>query len=400
VKAVQLVTDTVDARVLTDPQTSPEELEKWIRDGLQPELAKLREKDIFEEMPVSQVPSGAKILPAKVVLTKKPQDPGSVDAGDPLSEWRAKARVVACGNHEQGTFGHDPENTSTNPSIEAIRWSASCLARNPDWTGLVLDVTAAFLNAEMDDEQTFVRPPGVLSRVGLQEEGKVWRLRKVLYGLRKGPRLWEACRNGELNGKRFGVAGHEYWLDPLDSGVWAVRDAVDSGSFHGIFDMYVDDGLIVGPIGMCRALAEMLVTLWELKLQGFLECNELQCGQTVQVGDTAVKVQSEVPFLGMVIRRSHEGVWLHQNPWVQSELAKRGWECMRGSMSLPEIIEGQTEPVVRDEAYGADLLQAQSQAIGTGLQDILHLYGDASLAPGASRSRRSRGECDDVPGWF
>ncbi|CAE7437106.1 RE2 [Symbiodinium sp. CCMP2592] len=419
VKVAQLVIDTIDARVLSDPQTPADEKLKWVNEGLSSELQTLYAKEIYEEWDEADVPPGATVLPSKVVLTKKPvQDDAEADINEPLSTWRAKARIVV--------------------------WSATCLAGNPSWTGLVLDITAAFLNAKMDNEHTFVRPPKVLSREGLVEPSKVWRLRRLLYGLRKGPKLWEACRNEELDGKTFaGEGGAMYFLDPISSGVWAIRKKGEPQSFCGIFDMYVDDGVIVGPVALlCKALAELLLSIWQLKIQGFLPSDELEIGAKVQVGDKQVAVRKELQFLGVVIKRTGEGVALLQHSWVDTELERRGWATFKGACNLPEIVEGQTEPAPRDDAYGADLHRAQSEVgslfwlglrsrpdllatigalscmgtvgprrtyklatnvwryvagtrdkvlffkAGTNLNKAkLGIYGDASLAPVASRSR-------------
>ncbi|CAE7496920.1 unnamed protein product [Symbiodinium sp. CCMP2456] len=347
VEVAQLVTDTIDARVLSDPKTPVDEKWKWVNEGLKPELETLQAKEIYDEWDEADLPLGWKVLPAKVVLTKKPlQDDAVVDPTDPLSSWRAKARIVVCGNHEQNTVGHDPDNASANPAIEHIRWSAACLASNSSWTALVLDIMAAFLNAAMDNDTTFVRLP------------------KVLLGI------------------------------------------------------------------------------WQMKIQGFLPSDGLKVGSTVQVGDKQVPVRQELQFLGMVIRRTEEGVALHQHPWIETELERRGWTMVKGAANLPEVVEGQTEPAPRDDAYAADLHRAQSEVgslfwvglrtrpdvlatvgalscmstvdprktyklatqvwrylagtrdkvlffkAGGDLQEArLSVFGDASLAPGASRSR-------------
>ena len=65
-----------------------------------------------------------------------------------LKSWQAKVRLVVCGNWEKGTTPHAPENQSLNRA-EAIRIAASLLARHQDWTGLVLDTSAAFLHAKI-----------------------------------------------------------------------------------------------------------------------------------------------------------------------------------------------------------------------------------------------------------
>ncbi|CAE7336713.1 unnamed protein product, partial [Symbiodinium sp. CCMP2592] len=391
VKVAQLVTDTIDARILSDPKTPADEKLKWINEGLKPELQTLQQKGIYDEWDEADIPSGAKVLPSKVVLTKKPLDnDAEVDPAEPLSTWRAKARIVVCGNYEQNTVGHDPDNASANPAIEHIRWSATCLASNPSWTGLVLDVTAAFLNAKMDND----------------------------------------------------AEGTTFFLDPVSSGVWAIRKQGEPQSFFGAFDMYVDDGLIVGPVSLCQALAEVLLKTWQMKIQGFLPSDGLKVGEKVQVGDKQVPIRQELQFLEMVIRRTEEGVSLHQHPWVETELERRGWAAVKGAANLPEVVEGQTVPVTRDDAYGADLHRAQSEigslfwlglrtrpdllatvgalscmstvdprktyklatqvwryvagtrdkvlffrAGGNLQEEKLSIFGDASLAPGASRSR-------------
>ena len=139
------------------------------------------------------------------------------------------------------------------------------------------------------------------------------------------------------------------------------QKAGEPQSFCGVFDMYVDDGLIVGPVDLCRALAEVLLKTWQMKIQWFLPSAELKVGQKVQIGDKQVPVRQELQFLGMVIRRTEEGVALHQQPWVETELERRGWTAVKGAANLPEVVEGQTVPVTRDDAYGAELHRAQSE---------------------------------------
>ena len=112
--------------------------------------------------------------------------------------------------------------------------------------------------------------------------------------------------------------------------------------------MYVDDGLIVGPVGLCQVLAEVLLRIWQMKIQGFVPSEELKVRAMVQVGDKQVPVRQELQFLGMVIRRTEEGVALHQHPWIETELERRGWTTVKGAANLPEVVEGQTDPAPRD----------------------------------------------------
>lgn len=52
-----------------------------------------------------------------------------------------------------------------------------------------LDAVAAFLNCPLD-EVVHCQPPASFSR-----PGQVWRLRRALYGLRRGPHLWHNTMN-------------------------------------------------------------------------------------------------------------------------------------------------------------------------------------------------------------
>ena len=56
------------------------------------------------------------------------------------------------------------------------------------WRGRVGDLTAAFLNAAVD-ETVVVRPPKVVHYAS----PTLWKLEKALYGLRKAPILWHKC---------------------------------------------------------------------------------------------------------------------------------------------------------------------------------------------------------------
>ena len=56
-----------------------------------------------------------------------------------------------------------------------------------------LDVTTAFLHAELIDTEDgiyLIMPPQILINLGLVAPGTIWKLRKVLYGLRSGPKRW------------------------------------------------------------------------------------------------------------------------------------------------------------------------------------------------------------------
>ena len=63
------------------------------------------------------------------------------------------------------------------------------LAAQEGWKVHHMDVKSAFLNGDLKEEVYVRQPPGF---VVAGEEGKVYRLRKALYGLRQAPRAWNA----------------------------------------------------------------------------------------------------------------------------------------------------------------------------------------------------------------
>jgi hypothetical protein len=69
-----------------------------------------------------------------------------------------------------------------------------------------MDVKSAFLNVDLKDEVYVHQPPGFAI---LGKEGKVLRLRKVLYGLRQAPEAWNAKLDSTLKGMGFRQSPHE-----------------------------------------------------------------------------------------------------------------------------------------------------------------------------------------------
>eukprot|EP00971_Amphidinium_carterae_P011543 227163-Amphidinium_carterae.1 len=63
-----------------------------------------------------------------------------------------------------------------------------------------MDISAAFLNAELDPKHIMViRPPGVMVKMGLIGPDDRWVIMKAMYGLRESPRLWEESRDAFLS---------------------------------------------------------------------------------------------------------------------------------------------------------------------------------------------------------
>ena len=237
--------ETVPQTVLWSDDVSEEERAKWFH-GLQTELDTmttgkqvLREvtceeaRDVWGLGSVSELPTP---VPSKLVLTRKP-DVGSLPCETSaaaackaaMGSWKARVRLVACGNYQEDTQAHVLENSSANPSQELLRLLLSMLARHPDWTALVLDISCAFLNAVLGDERVLIRPPPALIKLGLIAPNVLWMALRAIYGLRKAPKLWEEERNRMLDhrvlkqmpGSKFG----DVTLKPLESRAWVMEHA-------------------------------------------------------------------------------------------------------------------------------------------------------------------------------
>jgi hypothetical protein len=85
------------------------------------------------------------------------------------------------------------------------------LAAQEGWRVHHMDVKSAFLNGKLKEE-VYVQQPPSFTVAG--KEDKVYRLRKVLYGLRQALRAWNAKLDATLKKMGFEQRSHEvtmYW---------------------------------------------------------------------------------------------------------------------------------------------------------------------------------------------
>ena len=450
------VTEHEDAGVFFRESTPEWEFQKWL-DGLNQELCSMQQKGVLEEVVQDQ---SMKPVPSKLVLTKKPMEDSEICISDQMGasevadlvskSWRARVRLVACGNYEQGTKAGDPDNYSSNPGQEMFRTLVSMMTRwSTTWTCMVLDISCAFLNAPLDNDPNakpvHILPPSILYKLGLIPKGTVWRAKRAIYGLRRSPKQWEIERNNELTNTVLEPGDNhclgQLTLHELESGAWAVRQA--DGTIAGLLIMYVDDAFIVGSIELCTRIKARLRALWDLKIQGLLHNDhlELRAGDQVDLDGEQVQVKSEVTYLGMQVGRNQSGIFLHQGAWIQSEIRKRSWLHLGSAETLPELDEGKWVPQEKTLEYKEALKDCQSEigslqwlcqrtrpdlcavtgslaslmtvdpkrvldltkrvwryvkgtlnyklhySFNTTWEDKLLCYGDASWAPGASKSR-------------
>ena len=172
----------------TEPDTVQEALNcsEW-KEAMEQEIASLESNDVYE---LVDLPKGKKPVGCKWVFKRKINADGSLE--------RYKARLVAQGFSQ--TKGQDYDETFS-PVIryESVRSIIALAAQK----GLILqqmDVLAAFLNGDLEEEVYMKQPEGFSTK---KDEHKVWKLKKSLYGLKQAPRCWNMTLDNHLKSMGF-----------------------------------------------------------------------------------------------------------------------------------------------------------------------------------------------------
>ena len=185
--------------------------------AMEAELQSLWENEVYD---VVDRPPGKKVIGTKWVLRVKTDSEGNID--------KFKARVVAKGFRQMEGVDFD-ETFAPTVRFESVR-ALIALAASLGWQLDQMDVTTAFLYAKLEEE-TYVDIPEGVAPGG---EGKVWRLRKCLYGLKQSPRMWNMTIDKVLKEMGFSRFTTEH-------GIYVVGEGDD----RVFVALYVDDLLIV-----------------------------------------------------------------------------------------------------------------------------------------------------------
>ena len=115
-------------------------------------------------------------------------------------EYKHKSRLVICGNF--ASWG-EHSTTTTNLDAPLLRLMLS-LACSKETTWSSIDITSAFLNADIhDDDTVLVTPPPILVKMDIVKPKTVWRVKKAIYGIREAPRSWQQERDQKLRDLEF-----------------------------------------------------------------------------------------------------------------------------------------------------------------------------------------------------
>ncbi|GKA66765.1 ribonuclease H-like domain, reverse transcriptase, RNA-dependent DNA polymerase [Tanacetum coccineum] len=171
---------------------------------------------------LTTLPKGHKAIGLKWVFKTKKDANGNI--------IKHKARLVAKGYIQQ--HGIDFEEVFAPVArIETIRLLLA-IAANNKWEVHHLDVKSAFLHGDLKEEVYVTQPEGFIKK---QDQGKVYRLIKALYGLRQAPRAWNIKLDNTLKSLDFKKCA-------LEQAIYT-KTLKDSTLLIGV---YVDDLIITG----------------------------------------------------------------------------------------------------------------------------------------------------------
>ncbi|GJR17050.1 ribonuclease H-like domain, reverse transcriptase, RNA-dependent DNA polymerase [Tanacetum coccineum] len=192
--------------------------QKWI-EAMKVELDSINRNNTWE---LTTLPKGHKAIGLKWVFKTKRDANGNI--------IKHKARLVAKGYIQE--HGIDFEEVFAPVArMETIRLLLA-IAANNKWEVHHLDVKSAFLHGDLKEEVYVTQPEGFIKR---QDNGKVYRLIKALYGLRQAPRAWNIKLDNTLKSLDFKKCA-------LEQAIYT-KKSKDSILLIGV---YVDDLIITG----------------------------------------------------------------------------------------------------------------------------------------------------------
>nr|GEX60086.1 zinc finger, CCHC-type [Tanacetum cinerariifolium] len=160
--------------------------QKWI-EAMKVELDSINRNNTWK---LTTIPKGHKAIGLKWVFKTKKDANGNI--------VKHKARLVAKGYIQK--HGIDFEEVFAPVArMETIRLLLA-IAANNKWEVHHLDVKSAFLHGDLKEEVYVTQPEGFIKK---QDQGKVYRLIKALYGPFQAPRAWNIKLDNTLKSLDF-----------------------------------------------------------------------------------------------------------------------------------------------------------------------------------------------------
>ena len=224
-------------------------------------------------------------LPCQMVFVLKPLTQSQQEENDVHEEYKHKSRLVICGNF--ATWG-EHSTTTTNLDAPLLRLMLS-LACSKETTWSSVDITSAFLNAGIhEDDTVLITPPPILVKMDIVKPNTVWRVKKAIYGLREAPRLWQQERDQKLQDIQFAYNDRSVHLvqSYIHPSLWFIAEGPKASTMGippfdnklrsdewtaqlhqhkilGYVGVYVDDLLIAGPRTLNERLIKAVQSVWK-----------------------------------------------------------------------------------------------------------------------------------------
>ena len=207
--------------------------------------------------------------------------------------------MVGCGNFCQKQEGQDLY--AGGADTVAVRY---VLKRGAEegWTGCVIDIKAAFLNAPLQaedgDKVVVLKPPHLLVKLGYVKSDEYFLVEKPMYGLRQSPRSWCVYRDQVISALKT-KEGRVFVMSVGDPNLWVVYldDQVD-----GFILIYVDDFLIMMSLIGLQDVLDAITSKWEISTPEMI--NE----------------KTSVKYLGMELRKHAKGFIATQENYIRVKI--------------------------------------------------------------------------------
>ena len=277
---------------------------KFWADFSEIEIRKMPEEDALavythEEIMAVMIPKdqqdSQECMTAKYNELKKLQDFNTYEVIDDIGQthitctWvmtrkgeEPRARLTARGFQEDAEF---PSDSPTLQKANLRTILAMTAAKN--WDITATDIKSAFLQGSDLEREVFVKPPREANL-----KGKLWKLRKCLYGLKDASRNWYKKVESKLEKAGFVKSYHDESLFYLTR----------NGQLIGIIGVHVDDFISCGTPEFCNKILPKVLSAFQI---GKLESHKfLYTGFNVVKRDNKVTLDQkdyisriEIPIL-------------------------------------------------------------------------------------------------------
>ena len=216
VRDISVVGDAIEMVVFYNNSDIAEAKEKEINSWITNEVFEIVEN------------RGQKYIPMRWVITEKLKEGQVV----------AKARLVARGFEENTVNLQKDSPTCSREAIRILITIASAMK----WNCHTIDIKSAYLQGNKIQRPIFLKPPKEY------DEGKLWKLKKTVYGLCDAARAWYFRVKDEL--KSLSVE-----MCQLDNSLFTWKR---NGKIEGLICIYVDDFLYSGTHLFCQMIMKKL----------------------------------------------------------------------------------------------------------------------------------------------